>query len=698
MELQTRPAASQAAEKSAPPYLPGLDGLRALSVLAVLVYHANATWLPGGFLGVEVFFVISGFIITRGLALEWLRDGRIGITGFWLRRARRLLPALFLLLGGVLAYAAFFDQDSMAKLREDVLYALGYVTNWHLIYSNQSYFDSWNHPSFLRHLWSLAIEEQFYLFWPLIIFAGLKFFRAPATFALVVIGAIWSYAAMALLAEGRELTDLSRVYYGTDTRIGALLVGSALGFLPFSERLQASLPSSRVVGALGLLALVPLGFLALRLADNSPHLYQGGFVLATLTTAVLILALNNPASRVSRLLGIRPLRWLGVRSYGIYLYHFPILLLTWPDLTSSYSNLLFQLLATLVIADLSYRYLELPIRHGALSRGYRALTEYRAGWRQSFAAGFVVTSVGVAGVALAFAAIEARPPRVPEYLQATQIRLVSPTIAEDVASLVQTLSPAGAAEAVEEPPVAEESLTLAAEEPTPSEEAPPAPDVPPPPAEPDPNAAAVQAQCDLIRGRSYESEEERNWFFAHCVGREPPPARSGAATSSLPTFEATGTISVEGGITAIGDSVMVGAGPWLAANFAGIDIDAAVGRQVSQAIALLRQRRDEGTLAKTILLHVGNNGTFTDSQFDQIMEIAGPDRRVFFMSVHVPRSWEDSNNQVIAAGVGYYSNAYLIDWAGTVAGHSELFAADGVHIAAQGATIYTGLVVQAVTR
>jgi hypothetical protein len=500
---------------------------------------------------------------------------------------------------------------------------------------------------------------------------------------------------MALLSQGRDETEISRVYYGTDTRIGSLLVGSALGFLPFSEGLRQRFEGSRLLGFLGYVALALLFVYAATMADSSDRLYQGGFVLATLTAGVLILCLNNPKSIASQLLGVKPLRWIGVRSYGIYLYHFPILLLTWPDMTKSLPVLLLQVAATFVIADVSYRCIELPVRRGALGRIYGSLTQHRAGWKQGFAAGFVVTSVSMIGIALALVAISARRPQVPEYLQATQFKSISPGIAQDVASLVTTISPADTAEAGESPGSAEAS---------PPPENAPVTEAPAPPPEPAPDETLQR--CAQMRGHGYASDEDRDWFLANCTGSASgagssttagttPPQNDGPPPAPLPTFVPTGTVAVEGGITAIGDSVMVGAGPWLAANFAGIDIDAAVGRQVSQAIALMADKAAAGTLAKTVFLHIGNNGGFTAGQFDQIMQIAGPDRRVFFMNVHVPRSWQNSNNQVIAEGTAYYPNAFLIDWQGTVSGHDELFASDGVHIGGQGASIYTGLVMQA---
>ncbi len=696
MELQDRDAAPPSAGQTAASYLPGLDGLRALSVLAVLVYHANSAWLPGGFLGVEVFFVISGFIITRGLAQEWLQDGRIAVISFWGRRARRLLPALFILFVGELAYAALFDKTSLPKLREDVGFAAVYVTNWHLIFSNQTYFDSWNHPSFLRHLWSLAIEEQFYLVWPLVLFGALKLFKARITVGLIIVGAIASYTAMALLATGRDESEINRLYYGTDTRIGALLIGSALGFSPSTQALSGWVARSRLISFAGVIALGQLCLFAAKFEDRSSFVYQGGFLLATLMAALVILSVNNPKALTSRLLGLQPLRWIGVRSYGIYLYHFPILLLTWPDLTASVPLLLLQLGATLVIADISYRFVELPIRRGILGRAYRALTEHRAGWRQGFAAGFAAAAVSMVVVVLGFVAIRAQPDEVPELLGTTQVRFVSPSVAQDVSSRLQTISPNSP-----EPAPTDSVPTL---EPPPEapllEEAPPAAEAAPP-AEPTPEeVAAANERCKTIRGRAYESDDERAWFLANCVRQQPVRQNSGGGTppAPLPTFVATGTVAIDGGVSAIGDSVMVGAGGWLAATLAGIDIDAAVGRQVSQAVGILQQRVAEGTLARTVVLQLGNNGTFTDGQFDQLMAAIGPERRVFFINLHVPRDWQDTNNNVIAAGVARHANAALIDWHAVVAGHDELFAADGVHVGASGARLYVDLVVQAVTQ
>jgi hypothetical protein len=360
-------------------------------------------------------------------------------------------------------------------------------------------------------------------------------------------------------------------------------------------------------------------------------------------------------------------------------------------MTKSVPLFLLQVAATLVIADLSYRYIEQPIRRGAIGRVYTSLTERQAGWRQSFAAGFVVTAVLMAGSGLAYAAVAAQPPEVPAYLQAGSFKITTPaSIAQDVASLVTTLSPPQTAEAGESPADAPPATDAPAETPTEQPSA--------PPEQPQVNDQQTALdRCQAIRGRPYKDDAERSWYLANCTNQQSTNTNPGTSNDGppLPTFVPTGTVAIDGGITAIGDSVMVGAGPWLAANFAGIDIDAQVGRQVSQAVSLLAEKAAAGTLAGTVLLHVGNNGTFTAGQFDQIMQIAGPNRQVYFMNVHVPRSWQDGNNAVIAQGAAYYPNAHLIDWQGTVGGHDELFASDGVHIGAQGASIYTGLVLQA---
>src|SRR5215212_6034363 len=214
-------------------YSPGLDGLRAIAVMAVLLYHADLSWIPGGFLGVEVFFVISGYLISALLLAEWHQKGTINLKDFWLRRARRLLPALYVLLVVTMTFAVVFLPGEVAGLRADVIAALGYVTNWFLIFGKESYFESVGRPSVLQHLWSLAVEEQFYLIWPIVLAVGLGlgtvWRRKRLVLTVAVVGAAASAVTMALMYTPG--VDPSRIYFGTDTRATGLLCGAALAFL-----------------------------------------------------------------------------------------------------------------------------------------------------------------------------------------------------------------------------------------------------------------------------------------------------------------------------------------------------------------------------------------------------------------------------------------------------------------------------------
>src|SRR5262245_59947737 len=208
------------------PYVPCLDGLRALAVVAVLLYHADVAWLPGGFLGVDVFFVLSGYLITALLLAEWHAHRSIDLPRFWLRRARRLLPALFAVIAIALAFALVWLPDEVANLRGDALAALAYVTNWHLIFKQDSYFETIGRPSLFQHLWSLAVEEQFYLLWPPLLLVLLRQRGRRGALAVALIGAAASAALMMLLYQPD--VDPSRLYYSTDTRAFAPLLGAAL--------------------------------------------------------------------------------------------------------------------------------------------------------------------------------------------------------------------------------------------------------------------------------------------------------------------------------------------------------------------------------------------------------------------------------------------------------------------------------------
>ena len=352
------------------PPIPALDGIRAIAVIAVLLYHADLLWAPGGFLGVEVFFVLSGFLITALLWSELVASGGLGFRGFWFRRARRLLPALFGLLLVTLAAFLIGWPHEIAAIRGDVAAAFTYSSNWYLIGVNRSYFQTVGRPSPFGHLWSLAIEEQFYLLWPLALVLLYKVVRRPKRVAGFIGGAaLLSAIAMWVLYNGN---DPSRVYYGTDTRAAGLLIGAALAVLwrPWTPGFKVKVsPRALELAALGAGAILVWAFW--RWDEFSSFTYRPGLQLVSLASAVLVAASVHPETRLHAVLGWKPLRWIGRRSYGIYLWHWPVYVVTRPGIDLGWSSgptLVLRLGLTLLLAELSFRYVEEPIRRGALGR------------------------------------------------------------------------------------------------------------------------------------------------------------------------------------------------------------------------------------------------------------------------------------------------------------------------------------------
>lgn len=366
-------------------YMPGLDGLRAFAVFAVIAYHLNLTWAPGGLLGVSLFFVLSGYLITNILLTQWESSGTIDLKDFWLRRVRRLLPALFVMLAAVMFWVMLCAPERLLALKQEVLAAVFYTSNWYLIFHHVSYFESFGPPSPLGHLWSLAVEEQFYLFWPLLLGLGLRCFKQRkwiirGTVAL----AILSTVAMALIYIPGH--DPSRVYYGTDTRAFALLVGALLAMVWPSRKMSEEMEGKRLlaldfVGTTGLLVVL---FMIVKTNQYQSFLYQGGLLIYSIASACAVAALAHPNSYLSRLFAWKPLRWLGECSYGIYLWHYPIIVMTSPVVNTEEPNIgrtLWQIGASILLATLSRYLIEEPIRYGRRKRIRRHGSG--ASWRNS---------------------------------------------------------------------------------------------------------------------------------------------------------------------------------------------------------------------------------------------------------------------------------------------------------------------------
>jgi len=372
-------------------YRPSLDGIRGLAVLAVIIYHFSEEWLPGGFLGVDVFFVLSGFLITSLMLMERSRTGSTDMPHFWTRRARRLLPALFLLLT-VIALTMILSPAPVKEIRRPELIAsLFYVTNWQFISSGVSYFTDFVSASPLRHLWSLAIEEQFYILWPVVFVAAMR----QSLKTLVVVVVVGFAASLLLLSILYDPVSPTRAYFGTDSRIHEILGGVLLALAAHKGLLNTTL-SHRIarVSALPLLTLLAL---MVFLDDSDAFYYQGGTLLVTVAVVMLIAA-TEVGSPVNRLLSFRPLVLLGVVSYGAYLWHWPVSLWITPRVlgASGFSLFLLRFAATIAITAASYLVVERPIRSGRL--GSIELTP-RVVATGGTAAGFLVLVVILVGTA-----------------------------------------------------------------------------------------------------------------------------------------------------------------------------------------------------------------------------------------------------------------------------------------------------------
>jgi peptidoglycan/LPS O-acetylase OafA/YrhL len=411
------------------PHRPALDGLRAVAVLAVLAYHASAAVADGGFLGVEVFFTLSGYLVTSLLVAESRRRGRIALGRFLVSRARRLVPALVACIAGTVGAVAMLNPPAALPLRGEALASLAYVQNWHLVLGDVPYGAAFEDPSPLLHLWSLAVEGQLYLIWPLLFLTLLKL-GGPRAAVVALVLAACSAAAMAVLVDPDAP---GRVYYGTDTRASGFLIGAALALAWTPPRGYWRTGASRARDVLGGTALLALLAAFVLVSEFDERLYRGGFAVVGVATAAVVAAGAQPAGATARLLSAKPLTWLGQRSYGVYLYHWPIFVWAvplaegrpWPEVVLID---LAAVVATLLVAAASYRFLELPIRRGP-RRAPRP-----ADARRPAAAGLLAAAAVTVGVVGLAPLARPGPPPVP----APQPTVPEPTLPEPTATPAPT--------------------------------------------------------------------------------------------------------------------------------------------------------------------------------------------------------------------------------------------------------------------
>ena len=612
---------------------PGLDGVRALAVLTVIGFHEGASGLRGGFLGVDIFFVLSGFLITDLLIARYDRAGRLHLADFWTRRARRLLPALAVMLVVVTAAATVIEPAREASLRLALLAAATYTSNWYQILHHVSYFAAISQagsPPPFDHLWSLAIEEQFYLVWPLIVFCvivRLDARRARVTCALI--GAAVSALVMAI--QYTPGGDPSAVYYGTGTHASALLIGAALA-LAWPLRRLTAIPAAHAsrLDMAGIAGLVVLAWAVGHFSGSDPVVYPVGLLLAALAAASLVAAAAGHGV-IAAFTSIRPLRWVGVRSYGIYLWHWPVIALgtalAGPDASSPWLWLA-ETGVTIALASASWRFIETPImrnglgvtvRHwvqllGAASRRPAAGPARRAIPVTMAAAGTIIFVLACYGVA--------RPPAA-----AAPGGLLRQVANGERVSSASRSTPAAPSPS---PSSAPSAVSRAQATPTPTP----------------PLAACRPAQ----------------------------PRVSGSQ------------------VTAVGDSVLLASAAALEAALPGVYIDAKVDRQMPTGLTLVKSLAAAGRLRPVVVVSLGTNGSVTARQLRQLQRAAGPGRELVLVSTFGPQAWEHAVNSALAAAARHSQHTELADWHAAIASRPALLWPDGIHPRPAGARLYARVV------
>lgn len=614
---------SQNLGKSTRRYIRGFDGLRALAVIGVIIFHLWPLQLPGGWLGVPLFFVLSGYLITDLLIQEFDQSGTIARWGFYKRRLWRLYPALV----GMLLVTSFviilFVPDLLYHLRETVLTNLAYVYNFWAIDHGTSYFQQFGGQMPFTHLWSLSIEGQFYLIWPFVVWGVLKLRwsrRFVATGLLLL-----ALGSAGLMAYFYDASAINRVYYGTDTRMFAILLGTSLAFVWPSNQAQVKWPDWLAWSVLG--AVVAL-FAALDGAWIGT--YFGGMLLATFVMAALVAVVVPEKSSLVPFLETPALKYLGLRSYSIYLYQLPVFVFyekLVPNFTPTFGNGLVEMLLVLAISELSYRLIEQPLRRGGtVKQGVYWLTANRLRFVSVLTVGLFLMAVVTTGLTKAKAG-QAAPKT--------------------------TL---------------EKQLTA--------------------------NQAAVQAANAAAEKAQHRPQTQTSSTSSSTTIKLNPAQQTLAKEFDLTPVEFN-TIS-KAPLMAIGDSVLLDVAPDLQRVNRTAVVDAQVGRQVQDAIDVLKTDAKQGRIAPNLLVVLGTNGTIKPQQLDEIMHLVGPKIQVYWMNNHVPtQPWQNSNNALLAKSS--YKNLHVIDWEALAQQHANWFADDQVHQGARGNHNYVRLLAEKMT-
>ena len=611
-------------------YITGFDGIRTLAVLGVIIYHLMPASLQGGYLGVPIFFVVSGYLITDILLQDILSRGHVRIWRFLGHRMRRLYPAFVTMLLGTTAYITLFQRSLLTNIRATVLTNLVYVYNWFEINHGQSYFDRFNGESPFTHLWSLSIEGQYYLFWPLVIGILMVIFKKRSrVFWFMMIAAGISAITMAMLYDP---ANANRVYYGTDTRMFAILLGSGLAFIWPSRELSADIANvNRVtLDILGGASLIAIIWMFFQMSGQSDFTYRGGMLLFTVLSTVLVATVAHPASHLNRVLTNPVFKYVGQRSYGIYLYQFPVMIFYETKVKNIGDHLLLNSLIEvaliLIVTELSYRFIENPMRHYDYSR---LLVDFKDFLRKPKFNRVTTAIVALTTVLFVITAVGfVQQPSKAEANKKTELQktiAANSKAADKKNAAALKRQKAAQAAAASSKKVATEKMQT------------------------------KQAEAKL---NSKQKQVEKEYDLK-------PQVVLAMANTDL---------------TAIGDSVLLDVSSDLQDVIPGTVVQGRVGRQVTEVPGIINSLKSQGQLAHNVLLNIGTNGTITDDQAEQVVKLIGKDRQIFWVTAHVPtQSWQNQVNAQIAKTAKKHANVHVIDWHGRAQNQSGWFADDNVH-------------------
>ena len=570
-------------------HISSIDGLRAIAVTAVVLYHLGISWIPGGFLGVDLFFVISGYVITRLILDSINQSSALDLRAFYAARLRRIYPGFLFMVICTIIFIGVWAPEAIKRFLSDLPYALTGTINWLLVARHQDYFETVGRPPLLQHTWSLAVELQFYLIWPIILLTVLKYFGKKNIARIALIIAMVSGTTLffvSLQLDQSNAQQVSHIYFGTDTHSLGLFLGSALAVSWIPQNLSADIEkrAQDVIDGIGVVGLLGLISTFLFIEESNASLYRVAFPLAGIFGCLVIISLVHPASRFAPLISTAPFRWVGQRSYGIYIWHWVIFQVTRPSVDLSgqtWALYLARVLLVLALADISLRWVEIPFRQGLVQDWFRGM-KYRS------------------------AKVQLRQ----------KISVISSIIV--VLAITSSIS-----------------------------------------------VQAINKSDEIAKQVLQQSTQEQQ------------------------TQDDLGSTT---GLWVTGDSVILGIRSKLEAKEHISLINARVGRQAPELLAVMRV--DQNSVPSSpVVFNLGNNNALSEATVVEIFEIVKNQPQVIVVNTAVPRAWKDSNNAIISRVASRYANVKVIDWSRISNGRPELFAPDGVHLSPAGSDVYVDLVV-----